>query len=75
MVIKQSPGKAEGFCFGKQMTQQLNKIFSILIVKKDVSSGDPPDNDMLQQPRDIDTSLAWHEESIATNVDSSTTSP
>ena len=75
VIVEQSPGRADGFGFSKQTAQPLDKIFPILIIKKDVGSGDPSDNDMLQQAWDIDTSLAWHGGSIIEDVDFSTMSP
>ena len=59
VVVEQSPGGAGGFGFVKQMAESLDKIFPILITKKDVGLGAPPDNDVLQKVGDIDTGLAW----------------
>ena len=65
VVVEQNPGGAGGFGFVKQMAESLDKIFPILIIKKDVSLGDPSDNDVLQKAETIDTSLAGHSGGIA----------
>jgi len=60
MIGDKRPSKAVGASFHQQAGQALYKATSIIIVQKNIGTFNPPDDDVLQKARDVDSSLSWH---------------
>jgi hypothetical protein len=60
MIVEQSPGKAIGAGLFQQMRETVKEELSILIIEKDLSSFDAPDDDMLEKTWIVNASGSWH---------------
>lgn len=60
MVVEQRPGKAIGAGLLQQMREAVKEGLSVLIIEKDLSSFDAPDDDMLEKTWIVDASGSWH---------------
>ncbi len=61
MIVEQGPGKAIGAGLYQQMRETVKKELSILIVEKDLSPFDAPDDDMMEKAWIVDASGSWHD--------------
>jgi hypothetical protein len=60
MIVEQGPGKAIGAGLFQQMRETVKEELSVLIIEKDLSSFDAPDDDMLEKTWIVDASGSWH---------------
>ena len=56
MILKKGPGIAFRLCFLQKVSQPLKKILPIMIIPKDFSSFNTPDDNMMNNSRSVQAS-------------------
>ena len=66
MVAQQRPCVTLATGLGKSPFQAPQEVVSIMAVKKNILAVYPPDNDMMDYPRHIDTFMSRHDRMLQT---------
>ena len=68
-ICHKRPCKTKSLAFGQDIVESIQKIISVSIIKKNLSSINPPHNDMVQRSRGVYTGFSRHTVQISKSSD------
>ena len=68
MVREERPCVTGGLSLGQELSQAVQHIFPIFIIREYLSTLYPPDHDLVQDTGRVQASLSWHAEKLKQNA-------